>query len=161
MKKTLVVLLAVAISCCISSGSFASTDAQVNKAKNVEKKVKQVSAKEKMMPAPEIQLSRLTEGLQLTSEQQKLIAPILNDEYARLKAIRTDEDLSPKQIQIKVEALRSETVAKIHTFLTPAQIEKHNMVSDEIKSNKQKRMKENRNDRLGTKSDPPVQQIRK
>lgn len=161
MKRVLVVLLASAISWCTISVSFAETGELGDKAKSVAKKVKTVSSKETMMPAPEVQLNRLAEGLQLTAEQKELIRPMLKDEYAQLKAIRHDENLSPKQIQIKVEELRTVTVDKIQTVLTPAQIEKHNMVSDEIKSNKQKRMKENRKDRLGTNADPPVQQIKK
>jgi hypothetical protein len=134
---------------------LAESDAQVTKEKTVAKNVKQRSANAKAMPAPEVQLKRLTTGLKLTAEQQKQISPMLRDEYAALKGIRQDENLSPKQIQVKVEALRKETKAKIQTVLTPEQIEKHNIVSDEIKANKQKRVQENRRSRLGTMGDPP------
>jgi hypothetical protein len=53
--------------------------------------------------------------------------------------------------------LRTETIAKIQTVLTPEQKEKHDLVSKEIQSNKQKRMKANRKSRLGTQADPPKQ----
>jgi hypothetical protein len=152
------VLLAAATSWFTASVSFAETAEHATKVKNVTEKVNKVSSNEKMMPAPEVQLNRLTTGLLLTPEQKELIRPILNDEYVMLKEIRHDENLSPKQIQIKVEAMRKETVAKIQAVLTPEQIEKHNIVSDEIRSTKHSRMKDNRNKRLGTNADPPTQQ---
>ena len=155
MKKILAAVLVVAMSCGAASVVMAQTDEQAITEKTVSKKVKARSAKEKMLPAPEVQLKRLTEGLQLTAEQRKLIRPMLKDEYAKLKEIRQDDNLSPKQIQAKVEALRTETIAKIQTVLTPEQKEKHNLVSNEIKANKQKRMQENRKARLGTNAEPP------
>jgi Spy/CpxP family protein refolding chaperone len=158
MKKILVVLLAAAISWCTISVSFAETAEQAAKVKNVTEKVHQVSSKEKMMPAPEVQLNRLTKGLQLTPEQKELVRPILNDEHIIMKEIRSDENLSPKQIHVKVGALRKETASKIQTILTPEQIEKYNIVSAEISSTKHKRMKDNRNKRLGTNADPPDEQ---
>jgi Spy/CpxP family protein refolding chaperone len=134
---------------------MAETDEQAVKEKTVAKKVKAQTSGAKMMPAPEVQLKRLAKGLKLTAEQKKQIRPMLKEEYASLKEIRQDENLSPKQIQAKVEALRTETIAKIQSVLTPEQIEKHNLVSKEIKANKQKRIQENRKDRIGTKADPP------
>jgi Spy/CpxP family protein refolding chaperone len=158
MKKISAVLLVMAISWCATSVAMSETDEQVVKGKNVAKTVKQQSSGEKMMPAPEVQLKRLAKGLHLTAEQQKQIRPMLKEEYAALKEIRQNEDLSPKQIRVKVEALRTETVAKIQTVLTPEQKESYSIISSEIKSNKQRRMQENRKERIGTKADPPAQQ---
>ena len=160
MKKILAAVLMVAITLGAASVVPAETDPQAAKEKAVEKRVKARSAKEKMLPAPEVQLKRLTKGLQLTAEQQKQIRPMLKEEYESLKGIRQDENLSPKQIQAKVEALRTETIAKIETVLTPEQKETYEMISNEIKANKQKRMQENRKARLGTKSDPPQQSLK-
>ena len=150
-------MLMAAILYGASSVVMADTNEQAVKEKTVAKKVKEAGAKDRMLPEPEVQLKRLTKGLQLTAEQQKQIRPMLKEEYTSLKAIRQDENLSPKQIQAKVEALRTETIAKIQTVLTPEQKEKHDLVSKEIRANKQKRMQENRRARLGTKSDPPQQ----
>lgn len=157
MKMMLAVLLAAAMSWGAASAVLAQTDEQAEKAKNVAKKVKSETGDAKMMPAPEVQLQRLTKGLQLTDEQQKQILPLLEDEYAKLKVIQKNEDLSPKQVQIQVEELRTVTIAKMQAFLTPEQKKKHDMVSNEIKANKQQRMKENRKARIGTKADPPPQ----
>jgi hypothetical protein len=158
MKKIMAVLLAAVMSWCVTSVAMAETKGQTVNEKTVAKTVKKRSASEKMLPAPDVQLKRLAEGLQLTAEQQKQIKPMLKDEYTTLVEIRQDDNLSPKQIQAKVETLRTATIAKIQTVLTPAQIEKHNLVSKEIKSNKQKRMQENRKERLGTKPEPPAVQ---
>jgi len=157
MIRTVKVLLVAAMSFGAVSLAVAETGDKAAREKTVTKKVKARGGNEKMMPAPAVQLKRLTKGLQLTAEQQKQIRPMLDEEYASLKKIRQDEDLSPKQIQSQVEALRTATIAKIQTVLTPEQKEKHDIVSDEIKSNKQKRMQENRKTRIGTQSDPPKQ----
>ena len=157
MNRILAAVLVVAMSYGVAGAATAQTDEQAFKEKAVAKRVKERGAKERMLPAPEVQLKRLAKGLQLTDEQQKQIRPMLKEEYESLKTIRQDENLSPKQIQAKVEALRTETIAKIQTVLTPEQRETHEMISNEIKANKQKRMQENRKARLGTKSDPPQQ----
>lgn len=157
MKKILMTLLLTAIWCGLVSGASAQNEEQAVKTKTVTKAVKEKSAKEKMMPAPEVQLKRLTNGLQLTDEQQKQIRPVLEDEYAKFKEIRQDENLSPKQIQKKVEELRTGTITKMQSYMTPEQKEKHDLISKEIKSNKQKRIKDNRKSRIGTKADPPPQ----
>jgi len=155
MKRMLAVLLVAAMSWGAASAVFAQTEEQAEKAKKVAKMVESKAGDAKMMPAPEEQLKRLTKGLQLTDDQQKQIRPLLEDEYAKLKVIRNNEDLSPKQIQKQVEELRSRTNDKMRSYLTPEQKEKHLMVSNEIRANKQKRIKENRKARIGTKADPP------
>jgi len=157
MKKILAVVLVAAMTLGAASVAMADTDEQAVKEKTVAKKVKERGGSEKMLPEPEVQLKRLTKGLQLSAAQQKQISPMLKEEYASLKEIRQDDNLSPKQIQAKVEALRTATIAKVQTVLTPEQKEKYDLVSKEIKANKQKRMKENRKERIGTKSDPPQQ----
>jgi len=157
MQKIFAVVLVAAMTWGAAAVVMAESDEKVAKEKAIAKKVRQAGANEKMLPAPEVQLKRLTEGLQLTAEQQKQISPMLTEEYASLKAIRQDENLSPKQIQAKVEALRTETIARIQTVLTPEQKEKHDLISNEIRANKQKRMQENRKARLGTNADPPQQ----
>jgi Spy/CpxP family protein refolding chaperone len=160
MKKIIAVLFAATILWSVTSIAMAETDEQPVKEKNVSKTVRKRVANEKMMPAPDVQLERLTKGLQLTVEQQKTIKPILKDEYDKLKEIRQDDSLSPKQIQEKVEVLRNETVTKMQTVLTPEQKDKYDLVRNEIKVNKQKRIKENRKSRIGTLADPPPLQTK-
>jgi glucose/arabinose dehydrogenase len=157
MKKIIAVLFAATISCCLTAVAMAETKEQAISEKTIAKTVKQQSSKEKMLPAPEVQLKRLAKGLQLTVEQQKLIRPMLLEEYAKLKELRQDDNLSPKQIQAKVETLRNETATKMQTVMTPEQREKHDLVRSEIMANKQKRIQENRKARIGTQPDTPAQ----
>lgn len=155
MKRTLAVLLVAAMSCGSVSVVCAQGDKQAEKETKVKKSVKSKAGKATMMPAPEVQLKRLAEGLQLTGEQQKQIRPLLEEEYAQLKMIQGNEDLSPKQIHAQVEELRAGTIAKMQAYMTPEQKEKHEMVSNEIRAKKHQRMRENRKARIGTKAEPP------
>ena len=153
MKRALAILLVTAMSC--GAASVVQGEEQGEKAQNVKNTVKFKAGKATMMPAPEVQLQRLTEGLKLTDEQQKQIRPLLDDEYLKLKVIQRNENASPKQIQKQVEKLRGITATKMHAFMTPEQIEKHEMVSKEIKANKQLRMRQNRKARIGAEAEPP------
>jgi TolA-binding protein len=157
MKRIISVLIAATMSWGATAVAMAGTDRQAVKEITVANTVKLRSANEKMMPAPEEQLRRLTKGLKLTVEQQNKIRPMLADEYARLKELRQDDNLSPNQIRAKVEALRKETVADMQTVLTQEQKETLDSVSAEIRVNKQKRIKENRKERIGTQAEPPTQ----
>ena len=160
MKMINALLFGATMSLCVAAVAMAETSGQVVNEKDVTTKVKKFSSNEKMMPKPEVQLERLTEGLKLTADQQKQISPILVDEYAKLLALRQDDNinlnLSPKQIQVKVEELRNEAAAKIMSFLTPEQSEKYDIVRKEIKANKKQRIKENRKDRIGIRADSPT-----
>jgi hypothetical protein len=162
MKKIGTVLCAATLSLCITVIAMAEPSEEVGKEKDIAKTVKQLSSNEKMMPSPDVQLKRLTDGLKLTVDQQKLIKPMLVDEYTKLKKLRQDENLnlSPKQIQAKVETLRNETTTKIQTVLTPEQKEGYEIVRKEIRANKQKRIKENRKNRIGVQAEPPSQQTK-
>ncbi|MDA8430781.1 MAG: hypothetical protein M0T70_16125 [Geobacteraceae bacterium] len=159
MKKFIALLFAAALSWCVAAIAVAETNEQVVKENTIAKTAKQISSDEKMMPTPEVQLKRLTKGLKLTAEQQKLISPMLEDEYAKLKELRQADNLnlSPKQIGAKVEALRSETASKMQTVLTPEQKKNYDIVRKEIRANKKKRIKENRKGRIGIRAEPLAQ----
>ncbi len=157
MKRVLMAPLVMAILFGMVAGATAQSGEQPAKTKSIAKTVKEHALSEKRMPAPEVQLERLAKGLRLTAEQQKQILPLLEDEYAKLKEVIRDESLSPRQKQEKVEELRAGTVAKMQSYMTPEQREKHDLISKEIKANKQKRIKENRKARIGSNVSPPEQ----
>lgn len=150
MKK---VLFFIALVVCFATVAGGQDAGQPVKTEKVPNKVKTRPSEEKMLPEPEVQLKRMSKGLQLTEEQQRLIKPVLDDQFARLNEIRQSADNSPTQIQKKVEGLRSDTISKIKTYLTPEQLQKFALISEKIKSSKQKRMMENRKARIGTQSD--------
>lgn len=155
MKRILTALLLMAIPLSIASVASAQGDEQQPPEKSLAEKVKSNAANEKMMPEPNVQLARLTKGLKLTKEQQKQIKPILEDEYAKLNEFRYDDELSPKMISKKVEELRTDTIAQINKFLSPEQQKNYALVNKEIKVYKKQRIKQNRKDRIGTKSAQP------
>lgn len=157
MKKILVALLLMAVSWSMASIAAAQADDQLVQEKTLTENVRINSMNEKMMPKPEVQLARLTKGLMLTNEQQKKIRPILEDEYTKLEKIRHNEDLSPKKIQVMVEELRSNTGTKINSYLIPEQQKKYSSVVEEIKINKQQRIKQNRKDRINSKADQSIE----
>ncbi len=158
MKKLISVLSSLTLLLCATSAVTAATAEPTAKENALAKTVNQRSANERMMPAPDEQLKRLTKGLVLTTEQQEQIKPILTDEFAQLKKLRNDENLNPKEIQKKVEELRGESVAKMKKYLNREQVVKLDLVSNEIKENKQKRIKENRKTHIGSQPDGPAQQ---
>ena len=150
------------IAAALFSGIFATaavgaTTDQAGKEKNITDNVRAISAKERMLPSPDVQLDRLAKGLKLTAEQQKQIRPVLADEYARVNAIRQDDSLTPKQIQARVAEIRNETALKMQEVMTPEQKAEHDTVRKEIKELKQKRIKENRKNRLAVQqNEEPV-----
>lgn len=153
MKRTMAVLMVMAFSWSMTSAVSAQSDDQNVQKKTLTETVKSNAANEKMMPAPKVQLERLTKGLKLTEEQQKQIKPIIENEYAKLNEIRHNDEISPKKIQKLVEDLRVETKAKINGFLTPEQRSNYTLVNNEINTTKRQHIKQNRKDRIGTKSD--------
>jgi len=157
MQRILSVLLAMAISTGTTSGAAAQSDEQMEKERRLSETVKINSMNERMMPQPEVQLSRLTKGLKLTEEQQKQIKPLIENEYAKLNEIRNNEDLSPKKIQKMVEDLRNDTKNKVDRYLTPEQQKYYDLVTKEIKANKQIRVKQNRKDRINFKANQPIE----
>jgi hypothetical protein len=159
MKKISAVVLATTLSWCVSGNVLAESNGLTAKDTDATKTARKLSSNEKMMPTPEIQLKRLTTGLKLTVEQQNKIRPILIDEFAKLKEFRQAENLNltPKQIQEKVEMLRSETADKVQAVLTPEQNENYTIVRNEIRTNKKSRIKENRKSRIDDRTDTPPQ----
>jgi hypothetical protein len=157
MKRMLSVLLAMAIATSMTSVATAQSDEQMEKEKRLSETVKYHSMNERMMPQPEVQLSRLTRGLKLTEEQQKQIKPLLEQEYAKLNEIRNNEDLSPKRIQKMVEDLRNDTKLKVDKCLTAEQQKSYDLVTKEIKANKQIRVKQNRKDRINSKANQSIE----
>lgn len=153
MKKMLAAGLVTTIALGIASFAMAETNDQAIKEKAIAKQVKSKARKERMMPKPEVQLQRMTKGLHLNEEQQGQIRPVLEDEYAKLKEIQNDENLTPKQIRKQVEALRGETATKVQAYLTPEQKAEYELVRKEIRATRDKRMKENRKARINTKTE--------
>src|SRR5258708_35512782 len=72
-------------------------------------------------PDPARELSRLTKKLNLTSDQQTQLLPILTERQQQLGAIVGDSSLSSKDRHAKVQALRADSDTKIKAVLSDTQ----------------------------------------
>ncbi|NVN98117.1 MAG: hypothetical protein HXX17_02260 [Geobacteraceae bacterium] len=81
---------------------------------------------------PEKRLTRLTERLTLTKEQQDLIKPILESEYTKLKELPANDTFNRDQRRAKLQEITGETNAKIMPLLTPEQQTKYKLARDTI-----------------------------
>ena len=72
-------------------------------------------------PDPQQQLQHMTKQLQLTSDQQAKIGPILQQRAQQMQALRADNSLQPADRKAKAMSLMQDTTQQIDAVLTPAQ----------------------------------------
>ena len=68
-------------------------------------------------------LARMKEQLKLTDEQIEKLRPIIKEEATKLRALREDTSLQPKDRQAKVKEIRDTFAPKINAILTAEQKE--------------------------------------
>jgi Spy/CpxP family protein refolding chaperone len=61
------------------------------------------------------------QALNLTPEQQSKLKPILQEQRQQVRAVRRDQDLTPRQKRAKVQEIRQSTAAQLKSILTPEQ----------------------------------------
>lgn len=86
----------------------------------------------------ERRMQHLTARLDLTEEQRAQVRPILEEEAARINALRADDTLSRVQRRAKLQEIRDELYERINTVLTPEQQKKH----DELRKTALKQRKQ-------------------
>jgi Spy/CpxP family protein refolding chaperone len=91
---------------------------------------------------PGAQLDMMTAKLALSGEQRIKLLPILDDQSAKIKAIREDGSLTRDQSRAKMEEIRTACHAKISAILTPEQKTK----ADEMRDMAMKRGKARQGD---------------
>jgi Spy/CpxP family protein refolding chaperone len=69
-------------------------------------------------------LSKMTEALQLTPDQQSKMKDILSDEWTKQQAIRSNTSLSQQDARTQMQELRKSEHDKMQSVLTPEQLEK-------------------------------------
>ena len=70
---------------------------------------------------PQQQLQHLTKQLQLTSDQQAKVGPILQQRDQQLEAMRGDTSLKPADRRAKAMSIMQDADGQIGAVLTPAQ----------------------------------------
>jgi Spy/CpxP family protein refolding chaperone len=69
-------------------------------------------------------LSKMTEALNLTSDQQSKMKDMLNDEWTKQQAIRSNTSLSQQDARTQMRELRKGEHDQMQKVLTPEQLEK-------------------------------------
>jgi hypothetical protein len=87
---------------------------------------------------PEQQVKRLTKRLNLTTDQQNQILPILTDRQTQIKSIMSDSSLSKEDRHAKMQTVRQDTDAKIKAVLTDSQ----KQTWDQMQQQRQERMQQ-------------------
>jgi Spy/CpxP family protein refolding chaperone len=73
---------------------------------------------------PDAQLKHMTRALDLTSDQQAQIRPILAAQHQQMQAIHEDQSLSREDRMAKMKALREDSKVKIESALNDQQKQK-------------------------------------
>ena len=72
-------------------------------------------------PNPDQELAHLTQALDLTSDQQAKIKPILEDSFKQMQSVHQDTSLSQQDRSAKMQEIHKNLSAQIHEVLTPDQ----------------------------------------
>lgn len=117
MKKVLLcALLAVAISCC-GTALYAQMQEQGQ--------TQGQGGMHRMGPmSTDERLQHLTQMLNLTSDQQQKIRPILDNESQQMQTLRSDTSMSREDKMTKMRSIRETTMSQITPILTTEQQQK-------------------------------------
>ncbi len=72
-------------------------------------------------PSPERQLRHLTKMLNLTSDQQQQMLPIMQDQHKQMDTIRNNTALSPQQRRQQMRTAMMDTHQKLEALMTDTQ----------------------------------------
>ena len=90
-------------------------------------------------PDPSRQVKMLAKRLNLTSDQQKQILPILTDRQQQFASIRNDSSLSPNDRREKMRTLREDSETKIKAVLTDSQKATYEQMQQQMRERMQQR----------------------
>jgi periplasmic protein CpxP/Spy len=89
-------------------------------------------------PNPDQQLKELTNALNLTSDQQTKIRPILVNQDQQMRSLHADTTMTPEEKKAKFKSIRQDTDSKMDTILNDEQKQQY----EQFKAEKRKEMKE-------------------
>jgi periplasmic protein CpxP/Spy len=94
---------------------------------------------------PEAQLKHLTKALDLTSDQQAQLKPMLDAQHQQMEALHQDQSMSREDRFAKMKTIREDSKTKIEAVLNDSQKQKFEA------------MQERMHDRRGGGQEPPPQ----
>lgn len=99
---------------------------------------------------PQRQVKMLTKRLNLTTDQQNQILPILTDQQQQMKSIFSDSSLSREDRRAKMQSVRQDSDAKIKAVLTDSQKQTWDQMQQQRQERMQQRRKEHSNSDQGS-----------
>ncbi len=101
--------------------------------------------------SPDSQLEHLTKALDLSSDQQTQIKPILESQQQQMMQIHQDQTLSRDDKMAKAKSLHDDTTSKIQAVLNDQQKQKYTAMQQKMQERMQQRMQG------GAAPEPPAQ----
>src|SRR6187402_3145182 len=102
---------------------------------------------------PDRQMKMLTKRLELTSDQQTQIKPILEDRAQQMQALRADQSAARADKMAKMKSLRDDSNQKIEAVLNDTQKQKFEAIQQKM----QERMQNHRHNHDGADTAPAPQ----
>lgn len=94
----------------------------------------------RQMMNPDKQLEHLTKTLDLTSDQQNQIKPILESQQQQMMQLHQDTSLSRDDKMAKAKSLHEDTTSKIEAVLNDQQKQKYEAMQQKMQERMQQRM---------------------
>lgn len=94
---------------------------------------------------PQHQLQMMTKRLNLTSDQQNQILPILSNRGQQMESLRSDSSLSAKDRHAKMRSIREDGDAQIRAVLTDSQKQTYDQMQQQMHEREQQRREERQN----------------
>jgi protein CpxP len=91
------------------------------------------------MASPDAQLARLTKKLNLTSDQQTQIKPLLENQQQQIMQVHQDQSLSRQDRMTKVQSIHEDTKGKIEAVLNDDQKQKYEAMEQKMQERHQRR----------------------
>jgi Spy/CpxP family protein refolding chaperone len=90
------------------------------------------------MGSPDAQLARLTKKLNLTSDQQTQIKPLLENQQQQIMQVHQDQSLSRQDRMSKVQSIHEDTKGKIEAVLNDDQKQKYETMEQKMQERHQR-----------------------
>ncbi len=89
---------------------------------------------ERRHPSPELMLDRLSSHLQLSSEQQAAMKPVITEEVQRRRALldqyRAEDQERRREIRLDMTEIDEDTADQLATILSPEQLDKFSRLQE-------------------------------
>lgn len=120
MKKAMIcALLGLALACC-GSALYAQTQDGSSQGQGAMSQ----GGMQRMPMSTDDRLQHMTQTLNLTSDQQQKIRPILDNESQQMQTLRGDTSMAREDKFAKMRSIREDTMTQISPILTPEQQKK-------------------------------------